>query len=219
MSIFFTSDTHFGHKNVIGYCKRPYENTDDMDEDLIARWNAVVLPEDIVYHLGDFSLNKTKVKKITPRLNGIKKLIAGNHDKCWTLREKYVNLYREAGWQSTQRTLQIPIFDNNTHIALLSHLPYKDMFAKDKRYHDEKPIDDGNTWLLHGHVHQGWKFKGKQINVGVDVWDLAPVPYETIAKIIRENPNGIYPTLLDRINVRVNQFCSKMQSRATKNTK
>jgi calcineurin-like phosphoesterase family protein len=51
--IFFTSDTHFWHKNVIAYCSRPYQSLEEMNQDLITRWNARVKPEDTVYHLGD----------------------------------------------------------------------------------------------------------------------------------------------------------------------
>ena len=60
-TIWFTSDTHFGHKNIIQYCSRPWDNVEKMNEDIINNWNAIVKPNDIVFHLGDVSFrNKEK---------------------------------------------------------------------------------------------------------------------------------------------------------------
>ena len=53
---FFTADTHFGHANIIKYTNRPFDSPNHMDDILIANWNAVVGPDDEVYHLGDFAL-------------------------------------------------------------------------------------------------------------------------------------------------------------------
>ena len=79
--IFFTSDHHFGHKNIIKFCNRPFESIDEMNEELISRWNAKVGPNDEVYHLGDFALCTTnEFTDIIGRLNGIIYLIGGNHD-------------------------------------------------------------------------------------------------------------------------------------------
>jgi calcineurin-like phosphoesterase family protein len=85
-SVFLTSDTHFGH---LGVCKflrkdgvtklRPWDNVDEMDEDLIRRWNETVGPNDKVYHLGDVVINRRGLK-VLDRLNGDKVLIKGNHD-------------------------------------------------------------------------------------------------------------------------------------------
>ena len=56
MTTFFTADTHFGHKNVIRYCNRPFASATEMDERLIENWNKIVGPDDLIYHLGDFTL-------------------------------------------------------------------------------------------------------------------------------------------------------------------
>jgi calcineurin-like phosphoesterase family protein len=56
MTIFFTSDTHFNHKNIIKLCNRPFTSIEEMNEKIIENWNNIVKPEDIVWHLGDFAL-------------------------------------------------------------------------------------------------------------------------------------------------------------------
>lgn len=80
--IFFTSDTHFGHENIINYCNRPFTDVQQMDSYLINAWNSVVHKEDIVYILGDFSF-RTNVESssICKKLNGTKYLVKGNHDE------------------------------------------------------------------------------------------------------------------------------------------
>lgn len=80
--IFFTSDHHFCHANIIKYCKRPFESVDQMNEEMVRRWNEVVGDEDTVYYLGDFSLAKQAVELFARRLNGEKHFIMGNHDAC-----------------------------------------------------------------------------------------------------------------------------------------
>lgn len=85
-NIFVISDTHFGHANTFlkfkqpdGSPMRPFTSVEEMDETMVARWNAVVRPQDKVYHLGDV-LVKAKDPRILGRLNGHKRLVLGNHD-------------------------------------------------------------------------------------------------------------------------------------------
>ena len=79
MQTFFTADTHFGHKNIINYCERPFSSVEEMDQTLITNWNMVVSECDVVYHLGDFVFGCPE--RIRKRLNGRIFLILGNHDK------------------------------------------------------------------------------------------------------------------------------------------
>ena len=51
--LFFTSDTHFGHTNILKYCNRPFTNIQEHDEEIVKRWNEVVPEDGIVFHLGD----------------------------------------------------------------------------------------------------------------------------------------------------------------------
>jgi calcineurin-like phosphoesterase family protein len=78
----FTSDLHFGHKNIIRFDNRPFTTVEEMDEGLIKRWNNKVAKDDTVYILGDISWHKDdRTYEIFKQLNGHKRLIRGNHDK------------------------------------------------------------------------------------------------------------------------------------------
>ncbi len=81
--IYFTSDTHFWHKNILKYCPRPYNDSQGMNEGLIENWNNMITDDDEVYHLGDVAMggDVDAVADIMNRLNGRKYLIRGNHDK------------------------------------------------------------------------------------------------------------------------------------------
>lgn len=197
--IWFTSDHHFYHNNVIKYCARPFADVETMNEALVKNWNEVVGPDDVVYYLGDFSMAFRAVELFSARLNGIKKLIPGNHDFCHSYhkksrnpenQQKWIEKYEALGWKvlPEQFQLGIPGLAN----FQLCHHPYFDVDARDgdgKSFHDKylkwRPYDDGR-WLLCGHVHEKWKVKGNMINVGVDVWDYAPVSLEQIKELILE---------------------------------
>ncbi len=82
MAVFFISDTHFGHANIIRTCKRPFDGVAEMDDAIVSRWNACVGPSDTVYHLGDFCYRNSRAADAYVReLNGEIHLIAGNHDE------------------------------------------------------------------------------------------------------------------------------------------
>src|ERR1700744_1409385 len=84
--IYFTSDTHFGHENIIRYSNRPFKDVEHMNEELVRRWNSRVGHTDIVYHLGDVALMKgADPDSILIRLNGIIHLCPGNHDSKKTM--------------------------------------------------------------------------------------------------------------------------------------
>ena len=80
-NLFFTSDTHFFHKNIIQFCQRPFNDINDMQEKLISNWNNTVPKDGIVFFLGDFAFgNSTEWIKIIKQLNGYIYFILGNHD-------------------------------------------------------------------------------------------------------------------------------------------
>lgn len=82
MNIWFTADTHFGHRNVISYENRPFASTEEMDETMIENWNNTVHPNDLIFHLGDVHFLKASEADKLKVLNGRKILILGNHDRA-----------------------------------------------------------------------------------------------------------------------------------------
>ena len=92
--IFLIGDLHWGHRNIIKYCNRPFSDVEHMNEQLIKNWNSVVSKNDIVYVVGDFALcAKSKIIEIGNQLNGRKRLILGNHDGA------SIETYRAAGFE------------------------------------------------------------------------------------------------------------------------
>ena len=81
---FFTSDQHFRHFNIIRLSHRPFASADEMDEAMVAKWNAKVKADDTIYVLGDLFFRSANVEPILKRLNGRKHLVLGNHDHSWT---------------------------------------------------------------------------------------------------------------------------------------
>lgn len=191
--LYFSSDHHFYHSNIIEYCNRPFKSIEEMNETLIANWNEVVKPDDEIYYLGDFSLAMRPVELFTKRLNGKKYLVPGNHDRCHSFNHKkeekkaeWVKKYEDLGWDVLPEQLVLvtdPIYTGTTHTFALCHHPYRHGDAREDIFEKWLPKDEGN-WLLCGHVHQKWKKLDNMINVGVDVWDYKPVSINEILKEI-----------------------------------
>ena len=135
MSIYVTSDLHFGHKNIIKYENRPYNNIEYMDNAIIELWNNTVKDEDLVYILGDFSWYKGKeTNQILTKLKGNKVLIIGNHDKNFLDTKEFnrdllqeICYYKELKMNKTKIVMcHYPIIDwngkNNGSIHLYGHV-------------------------------------------------------------------------------------------------
>lgn len=175
--IFFTSDLHFWHKNVIEFCNRPWPDVEAMNQGLIDNWNSVVGDKDAVFICGDlFFCGKQKAKEIAAQLKGDKYWILGNHD--WgKIPERRAE---EFGFKFMGPSYELKLHGTK---VLLSHFPYTGDHTDDPRYLEHRLKDQGD-WLLHGHVHNAWKIKGNQINVGVDVWDYKPVSAGQILEVM-----------------------------------
>jgi calcineurin-like phosphoesterase family protein len=183
----FTADLHLGHRNIIRYCDRPYRDVDEMNSDLVARWNERVAPQDTVWVLGDVAMGQiSESLPLARRLHGTKHLVAGNHDRCWpghgAKARSATQMYRDAGFVTICATHEIDLGGRSVR---LDHFPYEGDSHDADRYVEWRPEDDGR-WLLHGHVHTTWRQNGRMINVGVDVWDLAPVAEDVVAGLVAE---------------------------------
>jgi calcineurin-like phosphoesterase family protein len=82
MATYLTADHHFGHAKIIGYCNRPFDTVEEMDAEMVRRWNARAARDDLVVHLGDFALaSRERTAELLGVLNGYKILLLGNHDR------------------------------------------------------------------------------------------------------------------------------------------
>ena len=168
MTIFFTSDTHWGHSRVIQYSNRPFANIDEMDEQLIKNWNSKVQPNDTVYHLGDFAFHREdQIFKILSRLNGKIHLIVGNHDK-----QIIKNSQLQKQFQSISNYCELKI-DNQ--FIVMCHYP---MLSWNKSHH--------GSWMLHGHCHGSIQhpWNGKLLDVGTDPMKYFPISFDKLIPIM-----------------------------------
>ena len=177
--LFFTSDTHFDHKNIIKYCNRPWETVEEMNQGLIDNWNSVIGPDDTVFHLGDVSFGgNTNLINYVCELNGHIILIKGNHDR--KLQQSICDKLFDYTCQ--QLTLNI---DGIT--VFLNHFPF---LCFSGTYNTDKSIQ------LFGHIHSGPLSSGpdidrfnkygvyNQYDVGVDNNHYKPISWNEILKKI-----------------------------------
>lgn len=169
IDIWFTSDTHFGHKNIINFEKtfRPFDTLEEMHEALITRWNSVVKPQDLIYHLGDFAFGTENIK-IAEKLNGRKRLVMGNHDdyRISNYAQYFERIYGAKYWERCILT-HIPIYEGS-----LQH-----------------------RWYLnvHGHTHSRVIPNPHYFNVSVELHDLTPVHADVIRDVIKKNDKNETP--------------------------
>lgn len=174
-TIWFTSDTHFSHNNIIRYCNRPFSNVEEMDKALINNWNNKVKQNDDVYHLGDiiFSRDKNKTYEFLKKLNGRKHIIWGNHDK-------HKSVVIESGFIDCGQLheMVIPLGGNNEiQKVVLCHYP---LASWNGAYH--------GVIHLHGHCHGTLPCDKTllRMDVGVDCCGYSPVNYEDIRHYLSE---------------------------------
>lgn len=171
--IFFTSDHHFGHENIIKFCNRPFENVREMNEQLIERWNEKIEPNDHVYHLGDFGLTyKENLATILDQLNGKKYLIVGNHESAALQNKgkfKWVKEYHELKVKDS-------LCKNGVQRIILFHYAMRTWRGEGR----------GN-WHLYGHSHGNLPDLEDKLafDIGVDNHDFYPLSYEEVKAIMQ----------------------------------
>ena len=176
--IFFTSDTHFGHANIIKYSERPFASREDMDEKLAMLWNCYVTDSDVVYHLGDVTLgNQRHAREYFAKLNGRIKVLGNkwHHDKRWLKNSDVHQMYSN----SLYRVEILPPIVVLTwpQIIVLSHYP---MAEWDRKHY--------GSWHLHGHSHCKHVANPGELkmDVGVDCNNYTPVSIHQVVERMRE---------------------------------
>jgi len=164
------ADLHLGHSGVIDYYTRPFPSgaTDEMDEVLIANWNASIGPAQHIYHLGDLTYKADAGTNLgyQKRLHGRISWIRGNHDTCL----------------SEADDMSVISHDGNRFLLI----------------HNPKHVPDSwDGWVVHGHTHNNrladypfFSGKRKTINVSVEVTGYRPVPLTEIAALIHRYESG-----------------------------
>ena len=186
--IWVTSDHHFFHANIIKHCKRPYDNYEDMNKDMIKLWNERIKKDDIVLYLGDLSacvkplVDKSKrktLKSIVDQLNGKLYLIKGNHDNFSD------KTYRNCGFTFIGDYLIKQILGKN---ILFIHVPaIIDEYTGPAHQRTKKIIKEHNIdYVIHGHRHisnpDGFP---THFNVAVDLHDFKPLELGYIMKELK----------------------------------
>lgn len=196
----FSADLHFGHRNIIGYCARPYRDVEEMNAGLVARWNALVAPDDEVWVLGDVAMGKIDDSlSVIGRLHGELHLLTGNHDRCWPghgeQAHEWERRYLDAGVSEIHhgaRFVDVAATDGRTRRVLACHFPYEGDSQDIDRYPNARPDDHGD-WLLHGHVHEVWRQHGRMLNVGIDGWGGVPVLADRLLDLIEAGERDLAP--------------------------
>ena len=166
--VFFISDPHFGHFNIIRLCRRPFASLEEMDETLLARWNRKVGNADRVFILGDLFFRAQAPEETLKRLKGRKTLVLGNHDNSWT---GQVDLSRY--FEGVHTMLETT---DGARPLTLCHYPMMAFNHSAKGY------------MIHGHIHDNtnadyWpylKTHDRILNASVEVNDYEPVTFDEL---------------------------------------
>ena len=182
--IWFTSDLHFGHRNVLKFCNRPWNDEKEMGPGLISNWNEKVGDNDIVFVLGDtFWFNDSRgIKKVLSQLKGKDiYIIPGNHDDFEAYHrvdDSRIHLCSDvvALWLESEYYLG---WDRKIVEIWMSHYPMMTW-----------PHRENGAIQLFGHIHsspgrkegvdQDLPLHWNQMDVGCDYWGYRPVSIETL---------------------------------------
>lgn len=158
MTVYFTSDTHFGDHRTLNIYKRPFASVAEMDAHMIAEWNRVVGSEDEVWHLGDFARKLGDVPPLLERLNGRKHLLLGNNDPP--------PIAELPGWESVCDYREMELDERK---LVLCHYAFRSWNGQHR-----------GAINLHGHSHGRMKPLLRQFDVGVDPRGFRPVTLDQL---------------------------------------
>lgn len=171
-NLFFTSDQHFGHANIIKYCNRPFKGVDDMDKAIIQRWNEVIPKDGIVFTMGDLSFKGgSGIDTYIHNLNGEIYTIVGNHDK-------YKDLVNCKRFKQVTDMFDIIVnddeFDDGNQKLTLTHYPMTTWNQSHR-----------GSWNLFGHHHGSLNLPNPvQFDVGVDTHNFYPYSWQEVKETI-----------------------------------
>ena len=187
-NVFFTGDQHFGHARIIKFCNRPFKDVEEMDAEMVRRWNVVVEPDDTVYHLGDFTMEGYAfAQQMFAQLNGKVRILSlpWHHDRRWLAKAKTAPPHtQDKSYVHSQTFVRllppIEVIEVSRHGGTvpkgerplkitLCHYP---MASWEASYH--------GAWSLHGHSHGEYDGGGFMLDVGVDAWAFAPVSLDEV---------------------------------------
>lgn len=171
------SDQHFGHKNIIEYAQRPFNNVYEMDTTLIKNYNELISEHDTVVWLGDaFLCPRERALEIMNSLNGHKMLVMGNHDKS-------ASAMLSLGFDVVVERMMIQLAGKP---CLLCHYPYAgaNRHGKVLERASHLPERKKGEILIHGHTHSHERVNGNMIHVGVDSWDMRPVLIGALDEVV-----------------------------------
>lgn len=165
--IYFTADTHFNHTNIIQYCKRPFNSVEEMDDTILDNINKNILPDDTLYHLGDFCFHSS-IKNYRDRINCKNiHLILGNHD--------FLKSHENKLFITVSSLKEIKI---GPQPITLSHYA---MRVWNRSHY--------GAWNLFGHSHGTLPSIKNSFDVGVDCWKFCPLSIYQVEKTINEFKN------------------------------
>ena len=180
MATFFTADLHFGHKAIIDFCARPFNDITQMNKELISTWNSIVRNDDHVYIAGDLfyggrdAAGQSDAIEIVKKLNGILHLIAGNHDFPYLKNMEYHYLFADVD--------QIRYLKHDGEEIYLCHYPMAEWSGFFR-----------GSWHIYGHIHNAkntaysyMRNCEKALNAGVDICDYRPVTFEELKEYNRK---------------------------------
>lgn len=185
MTVWVSSDLHFHHKMVAR--TRGFATPEEHDSVLIATFNRLVKPDDVLWLLGDISMarNQVDILNTVACLTGRKQLVTGNHDAPFPGHRN--SRRHQKAWlevfESVQAFARTSICGED---FLLSHFPYAGDHTTQERYMEYRLRDYGKP-LLHGHTHSSVKLTSKEhrvVHVGVDAWSLRPVKDTEIQELL-----------------------------------